>query len=220
MRANAHVLEWRNSIPGYLIGESPIPWALSIPLDRSSRVPLVMATDLLVDRLRDGCVQQLARAVKSSKDLDDRRVLERLEIERQFWRELGVDWGIVTELDIPEIPARNIDWIRGHGLTWERGMCPGVFAQFLLPHDDDFHRSRPGIVGADQPRCGLRQIQGAAWRERAAIIHADVHRATIARVGDPQPCAEGQGAVGGGQRTDLEDFAAGGWTSLVARAIP
>lgn len=89
------------------------------PRDISSRVPLVMTTDFLIDIVRDGKVVLLARAVKRAQDLDDKRVLEKLEIERRYWAEQGVDWGIVTELDIPMVRARNIDWIRHHATVSE-----------------------------------------------------------------------------------------------------
>jgi hypothetical protein len=65
------------------------------PRDTVTRTPLVMITDFLVDMVRDGRLVQLARAVKPASELDDQRILEKLDIERLYWREKGVDWGVV-----------------------------------------------------------------------------------------------------------------------------
>ena len=81
------------------------------PRDTGTQVPLVMSTDLLVDIVRDGKQVLLARAVKPSEKLSDRRVIEKLEIERRYWAEQGIDWSIVTERDIPKTFARNIGWV-------------------------------------------------------------------------------------------------------------
>ena len=35
-------------------------------------------------------------------------MLEKFEIERRYWQELGVNWGIVTEYQIPSILVSNI----------------------------------------------------------------------------------------------------------------
>jgi hypothetical protein len=37
--------------------------------------------------------------------------LEKLEIERRYWLELGIDWKIVTENEISYRKAKNIEWL-------------------------------------------------------------------------------------------------------------
>lgn len=81
------------------------------PTDPRTKLPIVMTTDFLVDVLVDGKIRQRARTVKMSDALSSRRTLEKLEIERIYWEELGVDWGIVTEREIPRDLAANIKWI-------------------------------------------------------------------------------------------------------------
>jgi hypothetical protein len=44
-------------------------------------------------------------------DLSNARTLEKLEIERRYWLEHSVDWGIVTEREIPFQKAKNIEWL-------------------------------------------------------------------------------------------------------------
>lgn len=80
------------------------------PCDPASRSPIVMTTDLLVDVTNRGKVTSVARSVKPADELDKPRVLEKLEIERLYWAEQGVEWGIVTKNDIPAMLVTNIGW--------------------------------------------------------------------------------------------------------------
>lgn len=81
------------------------------PVDRQTRVPLVMTTDFVVDRIEDGQLVLFARAVKPMEKLDEPRTIAKLEIERRYWAEQGVNWGIVTEGDLPDVTVRNIERI-------------------------------------------------------------------------------------------------------------
>lgn len=77
----------------------------------------VLTTDFLVTfKASNGTTQLAARTVKYSDALQPSKSLERtlqkLEIERYFWTEQGVDWGIVTELSIPRALSENLQWLR------------------------------------------------------------------------------------------------------------
>ena len=91
------------------------------PKDVRTRTPLVMTTDFLVDVVRDGRIQQYARAVKPADELDKPRILAKLAIEQVYWGEQDIDWGIVTNQDIPPFIVRNIAWVHQYakldGLT-------------------------------------------------------------------------------------------------------
>jgi hypothetical protein len=52
---------------------------------------VVVTTDLFIDLVRDGRAVSIARAIKSSDELDKPRTLEKLEIERRYWAERDVD---------------------------------------------------------------------------------------------------------------------------------
>ena len=78
------------------------------PRDPESRYPYVMTSDFLITTPDGLCV----RSVKETKDLARIRVREKLEIERRYWKERGVDWKIVTEEQIDFQKARNIEWMR------------------------------------------------------------------------------------------------------------
>lgn len=56
-------------------------------------------------------IAQLAIQAKYSKDLEDIRSIEKIELERKFWKKKEIDFCIVTELDIPKTVLNNIKWL-------------------------------------------------------------------------------------------------------------
>ena len=69
----------------------------------------VMTSDFLVDtNSKDH--PQFALQVKYAKDLEDKRTIEKLELERRYWRSKGIPWFIVTENDICRDTVKNIEW--------------------------------------------------------------------------------------------------------------
>ena len=53
----------------------------------------------------------IARSVKSSVELEKKHIIEKFELERRYWESKGIDWGIVTQKDIPVLKAKNIEWV-------------------------------------------------------------------------------------------------------------
>jgi len=78
------------------------------PRHPQTRRPIVMTTDFLVTVRRYGQEHDEARAVKPSSELSNGRVCEKLAIERWYWQERGIDWGIVTEKELSPALARNL----------------------------------------------------------------------------------------------------------------
>lgn len=70
--------------------------------------PTVMTTNLLLT-LRGGRLSAIS--VKQSRDLGERRTLEKLEIERRYWSSRNVDWRIVTEREISEDLQYNLVYL-------------------------------------------------------------------------------------------------------------
>ena len=66
-----------------------------------------MTTDFIVT-LADG--SEHARCIKYAQDLEDPRTVEKLEIERLFWAQSHIDWKIITEKEVDETVAENIEW--------------------------------------------------------------------------------------------------------------
>ncbi len=66
-----------------------------------------------------GTFEQI-RTVKYAKRLTNKRVLEKFEIERRYWERRGIDWAIVTEQDLPNGLARNVELLYGKRKLEER----------------------------------------------------------------------------------------------------
>jgi hypothetical protein len=77
----------------------------------------IMTTDFLLTINKHDQVSYQAISVKHSKgrstdkksnSLENLRVLEKLEIERLFWKERGICWRLITEQDISPIVTNNL----------------------------------------------------------------------------------------------------------------
>jgi hypothetical protein len=70
---------------------------------------IVMTTDFLLDVETAEGTRYVARAVKQHDELvENDWILEKLEVERQYWLRRNVDWGIITDLDFDHTMAENI----------------------------------------------------------------------------------------------------------------
>lgn len=101
------------------------------PRDTVTRYPYVMTTDFLITTGH----RDVARSVKLSGELEKTRVLEKLEIERLYWKRRGVDWRIVTEKEINYQKARNLEWVYRSWYYPEmlpKGVIPGEITSLFL----------------------------------------------------------------------------------------
>lgn len=81
------------------------------PIDIKSRDPIVLTTDFFITIIENGVERNVARTVKYAKDLENKRVIEKFEIERTYWSKKGIEWKIITEKDISAILFKNIVWV-------------------------------------------------------------------------------------------------------------
>lgn len=81
------------------------------PQDPDTGCDIVMTTDFLITTFVNGEQKLAARAVKPSDQLTN-RVIEKLELERRYWKELKTDWGIITDNELPTSQALALDWAR------------------------------------------------------------------------------------------------------------
>lgn len=81
------------------------------PADPKTKELAVMTTDFVIDINQDGDNRMVARSVIPSNQLGAKRTIEKLELERMYWAEREVDWGIVTEREIPSEMVQNIEWV-------------------------------------------------------------------------------------------------------------
>ena len=83
------------------------------PVYPGTRVPAVMTTDFLVKFLRNGRETLEAFSCKTAADLENPRTLEKLEIERTYYDDLGVPYRLILDSSLPTNKIRNIYWFRG-----------------------------------------------------------------------------------------------------------
>lgn len=118
------------------------------PRDTNTQTDIVMTTDLLVDVRHDGAQESIAFSVKPADRLDDRRTLEKLELERRYWEREEVAWYLTTERELPRVRTANLRWLHEmrslaelrvpHPAYWE-DRC----ARFLA----ELSRARGGLIG-------------------------------------------------------------------------
>lgn len=84
------------------------------PTDPKTKVPTVITTDfvLTINNGEDE-VREIARTIKPASKLTKRQ-LDKFRIEHRFHKEQGRDWGIVTDLDLPKVLPRNMEFIHNH----------------------------------------------------------------------------------------------------------
>lgn len=81
------------------------------PINRYDKSLNVLTTDFMITKKVNGKEFFEARTIKYAKDLNNNRVIELFEIEREYWESKGIDWGIITEIDIPKVVVDNIAWV-------------------------------------------------------------------------------------------------------------
>lgn len=82
--------------------------------DKYTNEPYVITTTFLIlVRTAEGGIDCFARSVKYKSGLEKTTTMEKLELERRYWKAQGADWAIITEDDIPKEKAKNIQWFHG-----------------------------------------------------------------------------------------------------------
>ncbi|MBP1153958.1 MULTISPECIES: TnsA endonuclease C-terminal domain-containing protein [unclassified Paenibacillus] len=124
---NENLIDLNEQYP--LLGMESIIDQLDDPLlkrlkDRDTNLPHVMLTTFLVTAINEqGKEYQFARTIKDAAELGKKATIERLELQRLFWKSRKVDFGIVTPNEIPVQRSKNIEWvlpalnIEDYGLT-------------------------------------------------------------------------------------------------------
>lgn len=70
----------------------------------------IMSSDFLVSF--NNPRHQMSFQAKYSCDLNDKRVVEKLEIERRYWKRKNIPWHIITEKQIPKTLTENVRWLQ------------------------------------------------------------------------------------------------------------
>ncbi|WP_270567733.1 TnsA endonuclease C-terminal domain-containing protein [Clostridium beijerinckii] len=69
-------------------------------------------TNFLVTTKRDNVEEQVAISVKALSEIERRTVIEKIEIERRFWKNKSIPFYVVTEKEINKQLVDNIKWVR------------------------------------------------------------------------------------------------------------
>ena len=69
-------------------------------------------TNFLLTIVRNKEEEQVAVSVKSLSELQRKTVIEKMEIERRYWKAKGVSFYVVTEKEIDKQFVENIKWAR------------------------------------------------------------------------------------------------------------
>jgi len=79
----------------------------------------IVTTDLLVDFQNRG---PLAVSVKPVSELGKARTIEKLQIEKAYWEQTGVEWKLFTDLEVSPSLKENLLWVRPVliGTRWDQ----------------------------------------------------------------------------------------------------
>lgn len=69
-------------------------------------------TNFLITTIRNKEEIQVAISIKSLSELERKTVIEKMEIERRYWKSKGVRFYVITEKEIDKQVVENIKWIR------------------------------------------------------------------------------------------------------------
>lgn len=69
-------------------------------------------TNFLVTNKRDNVEEQVAISVKSLSEIERKTVIEKMEIERRFWKNKSIPFYVITEKEINKQFVDNIKWVR------------------------------------------------------------------------------------------------------------
>jgi TnsA endonuclease N terminal/TnsA endonuclease C terminal len=115
-----YILEWsstvidiREQFPLDLEETTAIAKSLGIPhpTNRKTKELEVMTTDFCITIKESLKQEDQIRTVKYANQLSNPRTIEKLEIERVYYSNRSMSWGLITELDINPIIAKNVEWI-------------------------------------------------------------------------------------------------------------
>ena len=111
------LLEWhsttidiREQYPLDLEQTLEIAKTIGIPHPKFGKYYQIMTSDFLVDT-HNSITPKFVVQVKYSNALNDPRTIEKIEIERQYWKKQNVPFYIFTEHQVPLIVSQNIQWL-------------------------------------------------------------------------------------------------------------
>jgi len=83
---------------------------LGIKHPHLDEVAVTMTTDFLITLKTPKGLINVVRTIKPAEKLN-KRTLELFEVERRFFSEQGINWGIITENKLPKNIIKNVEWM-------------------------------------------------------------------------------------------------------------
>jgi len=118
-----YLLEWESNVTDIrehwplLDIDEVLTNSIDLDIDKYSalarEVPYILTTTFLISQKDEkGNERYIARNIKASSELEKKSTIERLEIIRRYFEKRNIDFGIVTQKEIPIAKCKNIEWIR------------------------------------------------------------------------------------------------------------
>lgn len=79
--------------------------------DKETGFQYILTTTFLITISTPQGNVEVARSIKSASEFEKKHVIEKFEFERRYWASKGIEWGIVTQREIPRIKAKNVQWV-------------------------------------------------------------------------------------------------------------
>lgn len=80
------------------------------PIDPKTKHPIVMTTDMLLTFKEGDDLRFVAHSIKPISKLS-KRVMEKLQIEKEYFKDMGTSWALITEKQINYDLVKNVEWL-------------------------------------------------------------------------------------------------------------
>ncbi|MCV9951198.1 TnsA endonuclease N-terminal domain-containing protein [Paenibacillus sp. BT-177] len=80
------------------------------PTDPKNKLPIIMTTDMLLTVILEESIKFIAHSIKPSNKLT-KRVVEKLQIEKESFKDQKIEWALITERQINYNLVRNVEWL-------------------------------------------------------------------------------------------------------------
>ncbi len=112
---------------------------------------------MAIDPERGGKTVTMARTIKPAEALSKPRTVEKPEIEPRYWTAQGVNWGIVTERELPPALLGNLELLQG---------CARL-DDLNQPFEGRPHQRALCLLGIAPPKTCKHRHESNQWMKRA-----------------------------------------------------
>ncbi|NBD25548.1 TnsA endonuclease N-terminal domain-containing protein [Paenibacillus glycinis] len=102
------------------------------PVDPKTKHPIVMTTDMLLTLRNDDVTKFVAHSIKPMNQLN-KRTLEKLQIEKEFFKDDGIEWALITEKQINYDLVKNVEWLHSTKSIYNNSSITKALVDQLQP---------------------------------------------------------------------------------------